>query len=304
MMNLPKTWFVVANSHEIYNKKPTALKRFNLNLVLWRHNDQIMVFEDKCPHRGSKLSLGQLKNGNIECPFHGFQFDQSGQCDFIPEINHGNTNLCLNKFVAIEQNNFIYISLNPHTTDYQNIPWFDELAQFKHYSHYSVTWPCHITRCIENQLDYAHLPFVHKTTIGRNVKVSNNVKFELTDASIKMYTNPQNLEGSYFNFKFGNIWLLNILSGKFLQFLAFVPIDENNTKLYVRTYHNFVTIPFIIPFINFVLNIQSQVILNQDKGVVISQKPLNSITATSEKLYVSDNGIKHFRDTYTKLCNL
>jgi nitrite reductase/ring-hydroxylating ferredoxin subunit len=28
------------------------------DLVLWRHNDQIFAWQDLCPHRGARLSLG------------------------------------------------------------------------------------------------------------------------------------------------------------------------------------------------------------------------------------------------------
>ncbi|MBK9206561.1 MAG: hypothetical protein IPL73_29955 [Candidatus Obscuribacter sp.] len=41
---------------------------------------------------------------------------------------------------------------------------------------------------------------------------------------------------------------------------------------------------------------QNRYILNQDKHVVLSQKPLCVLDADDEKLYPSDKGIAHFRE--------
>ena len=35
---------------------------------------------DRCPHRGTRLSLGRVCDGQIECPYHGWRFDGAGRC--------------------------------------------------------------------------------------------------------------------------------------------------------------------------------------------------------------------------------
>ncbi|MFZ9596582.1 MAG: Rieske 2Fe-2S domain-containing protein, partial [Bdellovibrionia bacterium] len=87
-MKLPGGWYAIALSSEV-TQKPIKLKRFNLNLVLWRaENGKIIVMEDRCPHRSAELSEGTLvtdskfaakKRGTcIQCPYHGLQLDQHG----------------------------------------------------------------------------------------------------------------------------------------------------------------------------------------------------------------------------------
>src|SRR5262245_47910943 len=40
---------------------------------------------DRCPHRGVALSLGKVtREGEIECPFHGWRFDAAGRCTAMP----------------------------------------------------------------------------------------------------------------------------------------------------------------------------------------------------------------------------
>ena len=45
------------------------------------------AMRDACPHRGMPLSFGRLEDGNVECSYHGWQFDvHSGQCAVIPSL--------------------------------------------------------------------------------------------------------------------------------------------------------------------------------------------------------------------------
>jgi len=47
------------------------------------------------------------------------------------------------------------------------LPWFDSIDDSFSYSTLRDLWATHYSRAIENQLDSVHVPFVHKTTIGR-----------------------------------------------------------------------------------------------------------------------------------------
>jgi hypothetical protein len=91
---------------------------------------------------------------------------------------------------------------------------------------------------------------------------------------------------------------LNIIHGKFAQFIAFVPVNENQTKLYLRAYQSFCTIPLLSNLIGLVMRKQNGVILNEDKRVVLSQIPKNSLDAGTERLYPSDKAIAFFRSKW------
>jgi phenylpropionate dioxygenase-like ring-hydroxylating dioxygenase large terminal subunit len=77
-------WYLVARDTEIGNM-PVALKRLNRDIVLWRDaGGAVHCLEDFCPHRGAKLSLGHVRDGNIACAYHGLQFDGAGICKATP----------------------------------------------------------------------------------------------------------------------------------------------------------------------------------------------------------------------------
>jgi len=82
---IPNQWYVILESSEVKPGKPVGVTRMGEKLVLWRdEKGQVICMADLCPHRGVALSAGKLINGNIQCPFHGFEYDTSGRCALIP----------------------------------------------------------------------------------------------------------------------------------------------------------------------------------------------------------------------------
>lgn len=77
-------WYMVSRDEDI-GTKPVGLKRLNKNIVLWRDaTGQVQCLEDFCPHRGARLSLGLVCQGEIACAYHGVQLDGSGKVTATP----------------------------------------------------------------------------------------------------------------------------------------------------------------------------------------------------------------------------
>ena len=78
----PESWYFIASRKMI--KKKGLLKRTWLGeeIVVWCNEEgNVCVAEAVCPHLGADLSPeggGQVRNGFLVCPFHGFEFDVSG----------------------------------------------------------------------------------------------------------------------------------------------------------------------------------------------------------------------------------
>lgn len=55
-------------------------------LALWRSTDgAVHVWEDRCPHRGVRLSLGEIAGDDLVCQYHAWRFaGATGRCVFIP----------------------------------------------------------------------------------------------------------------------------------------------------------------------------------------------------------------------------
>ena len=160
-----------------------------------------------------------------------------------------------------------------------------------HYAQTERTWQSHITYCIENQLDYTHLPDVHHNTIGRNFKLPKNPIFNLDEKFISIHLDK---EEPALNFYFPNTWILNVAK-KMKLMVFFAPINEKETILYLRTYNPILKIPVIRTLLSPLFNILNAIILKQDKRVVQSQGSGVSCAVQDDRLMKHDKAIAFFR---------
>ncbi len=78
-------WHPVALAAGLEPGTSTGTRLFGRELVVWRDDaGQSHVWEDRCPHRGMRLSFGFVRRDRIACLYHGWQFDAAGQCGHIP----------------------------------------------------------------------------------------------------------------------------------------------------------------------------------------------------------------------------
>lgn len=84
-------------------------------VVLWRDEQgTLRAWEDRCPHRGVRLSLGFVRNGRLACQYHGWQFDTAGQCRVIPAhpaLNPPST-IRTSAYDAVEEAGLIWIDFH------------------------------------------------------------------------------------------------------------------------------------------------------------------------------------------------
>jgi phenylpropionate dioxygenase-like ring-hydroxylating dioxygenase large terminal subunit len=307
-------WYIVLDTKELKVNKPLKIKRFNEDLVIWRNNDRsISCIHDRCFHRGASLSCGKIHNGEIECPFHGFLYDKKGKVTMIP-ANGKNTkvpdSMKVKSYEAYEDFGFIWLWYGDREKINSKPFYFNELRDFS-YSGFKDNWAVNYSRAIENQLDVVHLPFVHKTTIGRgNKTVVNGPVVIREDEMITFYVNNvvddektkplkpdeiKNYEDLFFlKFYYPNVWQ-NYISDKVRVAAAFVPVDEENSIVYIRFYHRLVKTPGIKEFISYFGKLSNIIILRQDKRIVITQLPKKSMYKMDERLIMGDKPIIEYR---------
>ena len=69
------SWVKVARAEEIEAGETLAVERDGVRVVLVRIAGEVFAMEDRCSHRGARLSKGKLEGCEIECPLHGARFD-------------------------------------------------------------------------------------------------------------------------------------------------------------------------------------------------------------------------------------
>jgi nitrite reductase/ring-hydroxylating ferredoxin subunit len=80
-----KLWSPVALSNMLESGTSTGVVVDGAELVVWRDaGGKPHVWEDRCPHRGMRMSFGFERGDHLACLYHGWQYDTAGQCRHIP----------------------------------------------------------------------------------------------------------------------------------------------------------------------------------------------------------------------------
>ena len=80
-------WYVVGKSVQVQLGKPYGVKALGRHLVLWRDvAGKLQCVEDYCPHRGARLSRGEIHDGLIACRYHGVTLDGTGTVLRVPAM--------------------------------------------------------------------------------------------------------------------------------------------------------------------------------------------------------------------------
>ncbi|HWQ96937.1 MAG TPA: aromatic ring-hydroxylating dioxygenase subunit alpha [Clostridia bacterium] len=307
-------WYAVLSSKQVKKNRMIGVTRLSQKLVFWRDDaDNVYCIFDKCCHRGASLCTGKLVENHVECPFHGFLYDGSGKVACIPANGKAAKvadNYRVNAYPARDAYGFIWVWYGDALAELPEIPFFDELKTGFTYGEFSENWNVHYSRAIENQLDVVHLPFVHKTTIGRGNKTLVNgpvvkwdgnrmtfyVKNALDEGQRPQKPNEiENFEKLFhLQYQVPNIWQ-NIIGDNVRVFAAFAPVDEENTHIYLRFYQNFMHMPVLKQLVNALTTVSNKVILHQDRRVVLTQLPKKSEFSMKENLVQGDLPILEYR---------
>lgn len=300
-MTLPDQWYVVAEPRELSLRRPNALRRHGREWVVWRTPEGRWVMQqDRCPHRSARLSQGTVTDGCVTCPFHGLRFDATGKCTWIPELGRDAPGLRLETHFLHEAQGFLWWKKGEAVA--AEPPWFGELVGGSWGTHDTHQWAQNVSRCIENQLDYVHLPFVHSNTIGKGFDPRKPVKFSFTEEGIRILIDHREEGGETrevagIRFLYPGLWRLKI-SEKMYAFIAFVAVDADTTRMYLRTYQSFVTVPGLRFLVGWVMKLFNRIVLRQDLAVVLGQVPKDVRQVddqTKEALLASDGAIRQFR---------
>ena len=314
---IPKQWYVVMDSTQVKDK-PVGVVRMGEKLVFWRDGSRkVNCLRDKCVHRGVQLSKGKVIGDNIQCPFHGLEYDSSGKVTVIP-ANSTNTpvpdRFQILSYPTYEAHGFIWIWWGEDPPGDLQPPRFftdidDSLSYGRAYDH----WNAHYSRVIENQLDAAHLPFVHHNTIGRgNRTIVDGPLLKWLDGDMfyvfvhnrdddgnpplkpEQMPTPDPVKDFKLEFIFPNLWQ-NYLDEKARIIVAFVPVDQENTILYLRFYQKFMRVPVLRDLIARLSTPFNLIITHQDRRVVVTQQPKASALKVGEQLFQADRPIIEYR---------
>ncbi len=190
MIYLKNSWYAAAWADEV-SRTLFGRKILGESVLLYRKLDGTAVaIADRCPHRFAPLHLGQLKGDEVQCGYHGLQFDARGRCTLNP---HGDKKIPqaarVRAYPLVEKFGLVWIWTG-------DIDLADE-SKIADYSH--LVEPSHKTLkghmmidsnyqlMTDNLMDASHANYVHSNIIGTDAFL--NAKHEVIQEGRTVHSN-------------------------------------------------------------------------------------------------------------------
>ncbi|NYE62956.1 phenylpropionate dioxygenase-like ring-hydroxylating dioxygenase large terminal subunit [Duganella sp. 1224] len=160
-------WHPVALSTQIAAGALLATDLLETRVLLWRDSGGVLrAWEDRCPHRGTRLSMGALRDDTLTCPYHGWAFGKQGRCTHIPALPHAPLKAQVAVYHVLEQYGLAWVCLGTPALD--GPPAFPEFGDARLRKVWCGPYDVRSSgpRIVENFLDMAHFAFVHEGILG------------------------------------------------------------------------------------------------------------------------------------------
>jgi len=147
---------------------PKPFRLFGEDMVIWRDADgTVAALRDECCHRSAKLSLGWTRGSRIICPYHGWEFDGSGQCRHVPQRPDAvpPESARVDRFHAAERYGFVWVAVEAPLTPIPDLPEAEDPA-YRLIQECHEPWEMSLFRLVDNWFDLSHVAFVHSGTQG------------------------------------------------------------------------------------------------------------------------------------------
>jgi phenylpropionate dioxygenase-like ring-hydroxylating dioxygenase large terminal subunit len=183
---LRNCWYIAASPDEV-GEEPLGRIFLGEAVVLFRSADgTTSALEDRCCHRSLPLSMGQVKGDNLQCGYHGLEFDASGTCVAVPGQSLVPPGASVRRYPLVERHNWLWIWMGEaDAADPAMIPyifWRDDPAWVAWGAHWQVR--CAYNLLIDIQLDNTHAPYVHPDTLGSGAITDTPPAVERTPTSV------------------------------------------------------------------------------------------------------------------------
>jgi len=173
-----EVWHPIAYVQDLDKDQLTTFTLMARDLVIWwdYNANTWRVFDDQCPHRLARLSEGRIdEDGLLECPYHGWAFSGSGDCERIPQQVNGRTaeaspRACVASLpISIQQGLLFVYPGQTERAALTPVPIVEAIEESPD------DWiildgfrdlPYDVLTLLENVLDPSHLPYTHHRSVG------------------------------------------------------------------------------------------------------------------------------------------
>ena len=317
-------WHPIAGSVQLDADNPTKeIRLLGEDLVLYRDaSGTVGCIEPSCAHRKANLSYGIPEENGLRCAYHGWIFNEQGQCVDQPSEPEGSKfkdKVRIKSYPVEELAGLVWVYMGPSPVPV--LPKWDVLSWEGHQDNWGTMLPCNWLQCQENSLDPLHFQWLHRywggwqmnrikpqedrdawnTVIGARGADHRKIGFEVTDYGVikrRLVGEEQENDDHWaigHPILFPNI--LRVSHGLEIR----VPVDDTHTYHIITNYRQYnpgeepqTEIPYDErPLFDENGRIIRDFVAAQDQVAWVIQGPVSD--RTTERLGVTDVGIIMFR---------
>lgn len=314
----PNYWYAFEYERVVTKGKVVEVKFWHNSIALFRdHNGQLQAIENRCAHRQVKLSLGEVKNCSLVCPYHGWSYDKSGKLIEVEHELFGKTLPVVQLKTYPVRAKYGFIWIFPGDADIANhveIPCIPELEGKDSWAcvPFEFNWHSHHSMITDNVNDFAHAYLHRKYKPFSNAKLTKCESegdriyigydtFMGGDRLSELVIDRDRVETSSIELCFEYPYQWSNIGERIKHWCFILPIDEKTTKVFFLVlYSDSLKIPFTsIPMPKWLtvlaLKFGKQVLIkplfNQDGAIVKAEQ--EGFEAHPDSVNVELNPVVH-----------
>ena len=179
MLNdLKKNWYPIASSLDVPKRHVYHAQLLGREFAVWRADvGNVNVWENRCLHRGVRLSIGINEGTELRCQYHGWRYaNRTAGCTYIPAhpADAPSRTICNNTYPVCEFLGMIWSGEEA----------IGDIPSFKNFDEFTVLRPLPMN---------AHFDLVKKMVISKYSQLNYSVKEEANGAFIVTSGIAQNI---------------------------------------------------------------------------------------------------------------
>lgn len=187
-MFVRNAWYVVAWSEEV-GREPLKRTVLGEDMVLYRQQDGTAVaMADRCAHRSYPLSAGRVIGDNVQCGYHGFEYDGSGICVRVPGQDRIPQRALVRTYPLVEAHRWVWAWMGDPAlaadTPVPDTHWMTD-PEWDRVTH-TFLFESSADLIHDNLLDLTHEAFLHTSSIGDDAVYENGVTVEVDGTTVSV----------------------------------------------------------------------------------------------------------------------
>ena len=282
-------WYRALSADRVHRNQLHKATLLEIPLVIGRDRlGKPFALRDACPHRGMPLHCGRFDGENLECGYHGWQFDvHNGQCELIPSLTSDQKlkvdRIYAGSYPCEEQDHFIWVYIpdplppgagfGPSAEAPDPSPEIEKFSSQHKIAYLQAEMPVSIDHGIIGLMDPAHGPFVHQAwwwrtrqsihekqkhfepipngfRMSAHTPSSNSAPYKL----LRLYADADSITTTI-DFRLPNIRTETIRAGKywFSSLTTVTPITRSHCRIdVVAAWNLFRWVPFVPELLKYV----------------------------------------------------